>query len=59
MREHRPQACIVLPCTTSPHACPALCLVVPGEGSPGAATSAVLRRNSDAGKVRWKQQQAR
>jgi hypothetical protein len=50
---HRPS------CTTVPYICPVVCLMVPGEGSPGAAAPSVLRFNSDAGEVRWKQQQAR
>ena len=36
---HRPQ------CSPVPHGCPVVCLVVPGEGAPGAATAAVRRSN--------------
>jgi hypothetical protein len=46
-------------CFTVPHVCPVVCLVVPGEGALSAAAPPVLRRNSDAGEVQWKQQQAR
>jgi hypothetical protein len=56
MLDHNPQGCIVPPCSTAPHGCPAWCLVVPEEGSPGAAASLLRRRTYDEGEVRWKQQ---
>ncbi len=45
MRDHSPQVCLVPECSPSPHLCLAWCLMVPGEGSPCAATSAVRRPN--------------
>jgi hypothetical protein len=55
--DHRPQVGIVPQCSPLLHRCPALCLVVSGDGSP---TALQYRRccgqTLKEGKMRWKQQ---